>query len=393
LISSGLLFNSFVRVLLDDRGFDPNGVVMLQYRIPIGEYLRGSGSFHGFPSMLVEPPVSAIERVHERLKALPGVEAVAGSSAPPVNGIVPPTATLKMEDRSVTNVIDLFVTDNFFQTMKTPLLRGRNFDTGDTALAPWVAIINETLAQQAWPGEDPVGKRFTIDAASGEQPREVIGVVRDVSTQYIRTPDSRKPMVYTPYLQHAERYDGWNGNAFGQMTFFVRTDKDLSRIASAARGAVAEIDPRHPLANVVPLTEYVGNRVDTLQRYVSTLGAFAFMATLLAAVGVYGVMSSAVSQRTREIGIRVAMGATRRDVVKLVGERALRAIALGLIFGILGSLVLTRGIQAQLWGVTRTDLPTFAAVTVFLVIVSLAACLVPARRAMRVQPSEALRID
>jgi putative ABC transport system permease protein len=276
--------------------------------------------------------------------------------------------------------------------MKTPLLRGREFDARDTRTTPWVAVINETMARRFWPEEDPIGKHFTVDAAFGEQPREVIGIVRDVSLRYVRT-GPPQPVAYTLYLQQPERYEGFNANMFGQMTFFVRTKKDPASLAAAARQAVAEIDPDRPLANVEPMTDFVAGEMKNRGYYASALGIFAFMATVLAAVGVYGVMSSSVSQRTREIGIHMAMGAKARDIVKLVGSRALLLVVMGLASGFLASLVVTRLLEAQLWGITSTDPPTFAAVMLLLTFVASVACFIPARRAMRVDPTEALRMD
>jgi putative ABC transport system permease protein len=220
----------------------------------------------------------------------------------------------------------------------------------------------------------------------------VIGVVRDVALQYIRNGTSQ-PVAYTLYLQQPKRYEGFNTGAFGQMTFFIRSDQNPTHLASAVRRAVAEIDPDHPVANIRTMEEFVSSLMRTRRYDASALGVFALMATVLAAVGVYGVISSSVSQRTREIGIHIAMGAGARDIVRLVGARALRLVAMGILFGLLASLVLTRLLETQLWGVTPTDPPTFVAVIVLLAGVSLAACFIPARRAMRVDPAEALRMD
>jgi putative ABC transport system permease protein len=351
--------------------------------------------------MEVTPPTEALQRVHERLKALPGTEAVAGSSVTPVNGLALPRATVLVEgrpspidasDRASASVFYFLVTENFFETMKARVVYGRDFGVRDTRATPWVAVINETMAHQFWPNENPIGKHFTIDAAAGERPREVIGVVRDVALRYIRTGPSQ-PAAYTLYLQQPERYEGQNANMFGQMMFFIRGHQDPSTVAMAARQAVAEVDPIHPIANIRIMDEAVSEGVKVRGYYASALGIFAFLATILAAVGVYGVMSSSVSQRTREIGIHMAMGATARDIVRLVGGRAIRLVVIGLVAGFLASLFLARLLQWQLWGITPTDPATFAAVVVLLTVVSAAACFIPARRAMRVEPTEALRVD
>ena len=404
LISSGLLINSFVRLVLDDRGFDPRGVLTFEYRIPVQSYSRPIGTYHGLTAMEANPPTAAMQRVYEKLRTLPGAESLAASSAPPVNGLVPPMATVLVDgravpatavDRAAAMVVHFLVTENFFATMRTPILRGRDFNAGDTEAAPWVAMINETMANRFWPGEDPIGKHFTVDAISGERRREVIGVVRDVHLRYIREGPTQA-VAYTPFLQQPERYQGVNAGMFGQMTFFVRSDPsntDASALISAARATIAEVDSDRPLANVKTMSEFVGDGMQNRRYYASALSVFAFMATLLAAVGVYGVMTFSVSQRTREIGIRMAMGASARDIVKLIGGRGFRLVAVGLIFGFLGSLSLTGLMEAQLWGVSSTDLATFAGFTALLAGISIAACFIPARRAMRVNPTEALRMD
>jgi len=398
LVSAALLTNSFIRLMLDDRGFDPRGIVTFEYRIPVQDYIRNLGSYRGMPAMDVEPPTLALQRVHERLSLLPGIESIAGSSARPVNGVLPPTAMVHIQDRadgveaSGERVYYFLVTHNFFETMKTPVLHGRNFNATDSRSTSWVAVINETMARRFWPGQDPIGKHFIVDAAFGEHPREVIGVVRDIALRYIRT-GPPQPVAYTLYLQQPERFEGFNANMFGQMTFFVRSQEDPSRLAAAARAAVSEIDPRRPISNVQTMEELVSDGMRSRRYYASAFGVFALMATILAAIGVYGVMSPAVSQRTREIGIHMAMGARATDIVKLVGSRALRLVAIGLFFGFIASLVLTRVLEAQLWGITATDPPTFTLVIALLILVSSAASFIPARRAMGIDPTEALRMD
>jgi putative ABC transport system permease protein len=401
LISSGLLINSFVRLVLDDRGFDPEGIQTFEYRIPISDYVRSLGSYHGLPSMEFSPPTARIQRLYEKLKTLPGAESVAGSSAPPVNVAVVPTASLQIEgrlvpastsERSDATVIYYLVTDNFFKTMKTPIQRGRDFSDEDKPATPWVAVINETLAQRFWPGEDPIGKHFTVDAAVGEKPREVIGVVRDVALQYVRSGPTR-PVAYSLYRQQPDHYDGFNGANFGFMTFLVRTHQDPASLEVAARRAAGEVDSERPLSNFRTMTEFVGGDIARIRYNTTALTVFALMATLLASIGVYGVVSASVSQRTREIGIRLAMGARARDIIKLVSITTLTLVAAGLLSGTLASLALTRLLRYQLWGIGPTDPATFVAVIALLSGVSLAACLIPARRATRVNPTQALRMD
>jgi len=399
LVSSGLLLNSFVRLVLDDRGFNPKGILTFQYRIPVEDYAHRLVGYRGLPAMEFSPPTLAMQRVYEKLKALPGAESVAGSSAPPLDGLVLPTATLHIEgrpvpatpsDRTNANVVYFLVTDNFFRTMKTPMLRGRDFDTRDLSSTPWVAVINEAMAHRFWPGEDPVGKRFTVDAAFGERPREVIGVVRDVALRSVRN-GPPQAVAYTLYLQQTDRYEGINAGMFGQMTFIVRSNEDPSILAAAARRAVAEVDPHRPLANIQTMTASVEGAMETRRYSVTALAVFALLATALAAVGVYGVTSAWVTQRAREVRVRMAVGARARDIVGLIGVRAFWPVAVGLLSGFLGSIPLTRWLDSQLWGVTSSDPATFAAVIALLIGVSVAACFIPARRALRVNPTQELR--
>ncbi len=401
LVSSGLLINSFVRLILEDHGFEPEGLMTFEYRIPVSDYLVALKSFHGLPSMEVKPPTDQLQALYQRLKKLPGADSIAGASASPVNVAVLPTATLQIEgrpipanpaERSAANVIYFFVTDNFFSTLKTPLRHGRDFSLQDTRTSQWVAVINETLAQQFWPNENPIGKHFTVDAAAGEQPREVIGVVKNVPVQYVSNGPPR-PMAYVLYAQQAERYDGFNGANFGHITFLARTQQDAASFENSARRAAAEIDPARPLSNFRTMKDLVGGDLDRIQYNTTALTVFAFMAILLASFGVYGVVTASVSQRTREIGIRLAMGAQARDIVKLVTSQTLVLVGVGLLSGIVASLLLSRLLRTQLWGIGANDPATFAAVIVLLSGVSLAACMIPARRATRTDPAVALRTD
>jgi predicted permease len=401
LISSGLLMNSFVRLVLDDRGFDPRGVLTFQYRIPALEYTRPARSYQGLVSSHAVPPTQEMQRVYERVRTLPGAQSVAASSAPPVDGLVLPIATLLVEGRAVPNTpaeraaasaTYFLVTENFFSTLKTPIARGRDFSSRDTSSAPWVAVINETLAHRFWPGEDPIGKHFTVDAVSGERVREVIGVIRDVPLRYVR-PEAPQAVAYTLYRQQSESYEGLNASMFGQMTFFIRSAGEPMSLEPAVRQAIAEVDPNRPPAEFQTMTQFVGASMRARRFYVTALGVFAFMATVLAAVGVYGVMSVSVAQQTREIGIRMAMGARTKDIVAAVGGQTLPWVLVGVLAGLVGSLVLTKQIEALLWQVTPTDATTFISLTTLLVAVAVGACFVPARRAMRVEANIALRTE
>jgi putative ABC transport system permease protein len=294
-------------------------------------------------------------------------------------------------DRNAFQAVYFLITPNFFATMKTRLVRGRDLNDLDTAAAPWVAIINEAMARRFWPGEDPIGKRLTLRVVSGERPREVIGVVRDIPTRRDRA--DPLPAIYASYLQQSPAYRGPFANMFGQMIFVLRTSGDPLSMVPAARHAIAEVDPDHAITRIQTMQQYWGDGMRDKRYLALVLGVFALVATILAAIGIYGVMAYSVAQRTREIGIRMALGASPHKVLAAIGRRALILILFGMLLGLAGSIGLSRMIASQLWGIEPTDPATFAAVSLLLAGVALIACLVPARRAIRVDPTEALRTE
>lgn len=396
LIGSGLLLNSFVRLARRDLNFVPDRLVRLDFSVPPNRYAKPIGSYRGYPYFEINPaPFVNIQRVLDRLRALPGVESVGGISAPPVDAFVLATVqiglmegvTASVEPPSATYFI---ITPNLFATIGTPIVRGREFTGRDVAGTAWVAIVNETAARRFWPGEDPIGKRLTLDVVPEEQTREVIGVVRDIPTRHAEDPE---PVVYASFLQQPARYRApWAGLP-GSMTFMLRAAGDPSTLVSAARRAVAEVEPDRPLAVASTVEASMSSAMARFRYLVVLVGVFAGMATLLAAIGTYGVMAYTVSQHTREIGIRRAMGAGPREIIGFVGRRALMLVAAGLVAGLAGALALTRLIASQLWGVTATDPATFAAVSLVLAGVAVVACIGPVRRALAVDPTIALRSE
>jgi len=282
------------------------------------------------------------------------------------------------------------VTPHLFSTLRTPIVRGRDFEEHDIAASPWVAIVNETCAHRFWPGEDPIGKRFTLDIVPEEQPREVIGVVRDIPTRHTKDPE---PVIYASYLQQPSHYRAPWANLLGQMVFMIRSSGDPLAIMPPARRAIAEIDPGRPLAKVTTDASHMLAATARFRSYVWLVGVFAVMTTLLAGIGTYGVMAYVVSLRTREIGIRRALGARPRDIVALVGRRALVFLGVGLLMGVAAAPALTRLIESQLWGITPTDPTTFVGVSGLLAAIALAAAAMPVRRALAVDPAMTLRND
>lgn len=252
-------------------------------------------------------------------------------------------------------------------------------------------IINKTMADRFWEGQDPIGQRVTLDFVPNEQPRVVVGVVGDsVIGRFQREP---RPMMYIPHLQQQDRWQGPAWDYRAMMAFVMRSDGEPMALAPAVRRAVAEIDRSKPAGNIRTVEQYLGQQARGLELYATLLGIFGLAAGLLAALGIYGVMAYTVAQRTREIGIRVALGAGTSRVMQLVVLRVLILIAVGLALGLGGAVALTRLLASELWEVSPTDPLTFAVVTLGVAVVALAACLIPTRRAMTVDPTIALRYE
>lgn len=283
------------------------------------------------------------------------------------------------------------ITPNFFNTMEIPMSRGRDFNAQDTANAPWVAIINETMARRFWPNEDAIGKRLKLDLSPDEHPREVIAVVHDMPSTRLQT--KQEAALYVPFLQMPPSIIGPYTGFRLQMTYVFRTAGEPLAMVPALRKAVNEIAPNRPLVDVKTVEQSLSQQIQYPRYYSMLLSLFAAIATALAAVGIYGVMAYSVVQRTREIGIRMALGAGGWDVLRLVVGQALVLIVSGLVLGLGGVIGLTRFLSSELWEVTATDPLTFGAVSVVLTAVAMAACLVPTRRAVRVDPTIALRAE
>jgi putative ABC transport system permease protein len=395
LIGFGLLTNSFVRLTGRDLNFDAAGLLTFEFRTnvqqrPLGQH-RGFGYFE-----ITSSPSQTIKQVHERLQAIPGAESVAGSSFAPVDSLILPIVDVAIErastrdpDREAPRAAYFLVTPNFFATMRTAVLQGREVTDADTAAGQWVAVINETAARRFWPGENPIGRRFTIDVVPDERPREVIGVVGDIPTRH---GEPAQPVIYASYLQQPSRYGGAFGTMFGQMTFMVRHAGDPLSLVPAVRRAVAEIEPR-PIAMVMTAEQRRAFGTDRLRYNLFLFGVLACTAALLAAVGIYGLLAYSVNQRTQEIGIRKALGASPRTIVVFIARYVLVLVAGGLLLGVAGALALTRLIASQLWGITPTDPSTYAAVSLLLAAVAAVACIGPLRRALAVDPTVALRSE
>lgn len=396
LIGAGLMINSFLRIQGNNLGMDPHGLLAFQFRYPALEVMKPVGQYRNNGLYEVNPNVVlTVERMVERLRHVPRVLSVAAASGPPTGGAV--GMNFRIEGRAqdaaaaLPSALYLAVTPNYFSTLKTPILRGRDFTDRDTESSSRVAIVNESLAALYWPGQNPLGQSIAIDYLPNDPPRQIVAVVGDVRLS--RTQQDARPMMYVPLAQQGPQWIGPQLGARAGAYFVMRAPSNPMGLTPAARKAVAEIDPTQPIANIQTVEETLSDQVQYTRLYVLLLVVFGGSAALLAAVGIYGVMSFSIAQRRREIGIRMALGASQHAVLRLVARQALTMIGLGLLLGLAGSLGLTRLLKSALWNVEPTDPFTFAAVSLFLALIALIACIVPTRQATRVDPAVAVRTE
>jgi predicted permease len=381
LAGAGLMLQSFRALMHRDTGFDTHNLLTFDVGLPDTSYPTGKE----WPN--ASPASAQFEHEFTRQVAgLPGVQSVASVSSVPMTGggtirfVIEgrPSSTGEEDECNIVSV------DNtYFPTMKIPLVSGRVFNGTDTWEAPWRAMVNEAFAKKYLRNENPLGKRIRFTFNPNEPFREIVGVVGDVTQNDLALP--LPPVIYTANDQGPSPY----------LSYLVRTSGDPAGSISSIRTMLQKMDPQ--LALIAPTTvEQIVSQSPSvfLRRYPSYLiGSFAGLALLLAMVGLYGLISYTVLQRTREIGIRMAMGAQRRDVLRLLLRQGMSAILAGLAIGLVTGLALTRLMASLLYGVTGTDPATFAGVALLLAGVSLVAALMPARRAMRVDPMVALRYE
>jgi putative ABC transport system permease protein len=379
---AGLLIRSAIRLNAVDPGFDPGGVVAGRVSLPAVQYESP------------EQVVRAFQRVEDALGSLPGAADGALASTAPLeggssNGLVPEGRPLDIS--SAINSMMRLVTPGYFATMRIRLLRGRTFTADDRRGGPLVMVINETLAREAFPGQDPIGKRIACcEAGPDGTPgwKEVVGVVNDVRAAGLQ--EEPEPEFYLPMVQAPDAAWTWTDRT---MTVVARGERDAVSLMGPLSRAIAEIDPSLPVYNLETMQ---GRLVDSLaQSRFSTmlLTAFGFIALLLAAIGVYGVISYGVTQRTQEIGIRMALGARNSDVLSLVMRHSAALAAVGLAVGLAGALLLSGLLGSLLYQISPTDPPTFATGMVVLTAVAVIAAALPARRAARTSPMVALRSE
>jgi putative ABC transport system permease protein len=382
LTGAGLLIRSSVALNGVDPGFEPRGVIAGRISLPATAYET--------PDQVTR----AFERIVERVAAVPGVAFAALVSAAPLdggnsNGLVPEGRPLEIG--SSINSLMRLATPDYFETMRIELVRGRGFTAQDRRGTPLVMVINETLAREAFPGQDPIGKRLACcESGPDGSPnwKEVIGVARDVRA--VGLDEDPMPEFYLPMLQAPAPAWTWTDRT---LTLAVRAAGEEPALMTPLRQAVAEVDPSLPLYNLGSMR---GRLMDSLaQSRFSTmlLTVFGVIALILAAIGVYGVISYGVAQRTQEIGIRMALGARRGDVLAMVVRHGAALAAVGIAVGLGAALALSGLLESLLYQVSPTDPPTFAVGLVVLSVVAVLAAALPARRAARTDPMAALRIE
>jgi putative ABC transport system permease protein len=375
LSGAGLLIRSLQQLLSVNPGFSTSRVLTTDLWL--------SGPRYDTPAS----QVAFFDQVAEQAARLPGVDAVGSVSALPLTGLASATSfTVVGQPRPAAGqepVADIRMADaGYFGALRIPLRRGRLFDTSDRLEAPAVVLINETMARQLWAGGNPVGERLKIDWSDDPKAEvTIVGVVGDV--RHDGLDGSIRPMIYYPRTQMPS----------GFMVLTVRTTGDPVALTGTIRAIVRQVDPAIPVTEVASMQTRVTRSVADRWYPMLLLGLFAALAALLALVGIYGVIACLVVQRTREMGVRVALGASSRDVLALVLGQGLRLTVAGIAVGLLGALAVTRMLQHQLYGVSATDPATLIGVSLLFAAVALLACWVPARRATRVDPMVAMRSE
>lgn len=371
LIASGLLLNSLLHLLRVDPGFQPEGVSTFQLALPPSRYSDG------------ERAAAFFVQLRDRARALPGVRSVSLARNLPVSeqSMMSPVVIEGRPQASGDEPVFVEQTladEGYFRTLGMRLVAGRGISEADAPGAPPVVVVNEALARRLFPGENAIGKRLSTMFGPSVM-REVVGVVADV--HHAGPAAAVPPQTYVPFAQSPEPY----------MTLAVKADGDPRTLVAGVRAAVLDLDPELPVDRVASLRALLSGTMARPRLYAFLLGGYALLALVLAAVGLYGVIAYSVAQRTHEIGVRVALGATTGGVMRAVLGQGLALAGAGMVLGLLGAFAVARVLRGLLFGVGPADLATYAAAAVLLLAVSVAACYVPARRAAKVDPMLALR--
>jgi putative ABC transport system permease protein len=374
LVGAGLLIKSFSHLQAVDPGFDARNVLAMTVSVAPWKYDTDRKTIDFFKQAV------------NQMKTLPDVEAVGAISFLPFNGPYSGTG-VEIEGRPKLPpgqglTTGVCVTDaNYFTAMKIPLRQGRFFTDEEATVDRHVVIVNEAFAHKHLTGENPIGKRVTIDMKDENVPSEIIGVVAD--SKHMTLDREPEPMAYWPHPELVYPF----------MTFVIRTQGPAENVAGAARNAIHTIDPQQPIGDVTPMQRLLGKSMARSRFNTVLLAVFALVALALATVGTYGVMSYAVTQRTHEFGIRMALGAGAADILKLVLRRGIGLAAIGVAVGLAAAFALTRLLTSLLFEVKATDAFTFSAVPLSLIAIALLASYLPARRATKVDPLVALRCE
>jgi predicted permease len=382
MIGAGLLLRSFGRLLEVDPGFNPHNVLLARIWLPVPNNPELN------PYL---PPVKRaafIKEVLRRTSALPGVQYAAIGSGDGVPLLGPSnTGAFTIEDQAnPDNNLPIArassVSPDYFHVLQSPLVRGRFFTAGDDDQAPRVALIDETLQRRFFPNADPIGRRIKFGGRSSNAPwMTIAGVVGNIKTDGFDQPD--QPHIYLPIFQDP-------GYA---MAVYLRTEGDPTSLTHALRQQTQAVDPDLPVFGEQSMDALVSASLAQRRFAMQVVGLFGVLALVLAGIGIYGVMSYAVNQRTREIGIRLALGASARAILCWVLRQGMRLTLIGVAMGLLGAVVLTRLLRGMLFSVAPTDPITYAGLAALLAVVALAACYIPARRATKVDPMDALRCE
>lgn len=381
LVGSGLLVRSFILLRQTDTGFQQANLLTLQISHPVGKE-EGAKALNFFRA------------VEEKVKALPGVESAALSNGVPLLGASETMLKIKgrppAEPGKQAMTVSFFTTPGYLDAMGIKLIRGRFIDEHDTAGSQPVAVIDEETARLHFAGEDPIGQYLEGDPKNGIPDWQIVGIVGHVKNYGLDSPGPVQPQMYRPRAQVPEKFQPFIAD---RVTILVRTFQEPESLTAAVRHAVQEVDPNQPIYGVQTMEQVVSDSVASQKLWMTLLLIFAAVAVVLAAVGIYGVMSYAVTQRTHEIGVRMALGAQGGDVLRMVVHQGMMLVLIGVGVGLLLAAGLTRLMSSILYGVTATDPLTFAGVPLLLFFVALLACLVPAYRATKVDPMEALRYE
>jgi putative ABC transport system permease protein len=374
LVGAGLMARSFLRLSGVDPGFDAKNLLTVRVILPPAKYSEDA------------KVISFFREAVGKMKTLPGVSSASAVSALPFADVGAAT-DFTIDGRPVPAPGEEFVTDvrvvdeEYFRTMNMPILAGRTFTVQEAMENRKVAVVNEAMARMYFSGESPLGKRIRVNMMDEPEPTEIIGVVGDA--RYNSLEGEVRPMVYwtPPQL------------TYSSMMIILRTSVPPESLAAGARREILSIDKDQPVSDVRTMESWLGESMSRTRFGTLLLGGFAGLALILAAIGIYGVMSHSVVQRQNEIGVRMAMGAQARDVLLLVIRQGLLLVIVGVALGLLGALALTRVLSSLLYEVSATDPITFAGIALLLVIVSSIACYIPARRAASVDPLTAIRYD